>query len=30
LAHRGVMENKDIRENALVLLYNTKAKLRSV
>ena len=30
LAHRGVMENKEIRENALVLLYNTKAKLRSV
>jgi len=30
LAHRGVMENKEIRENALVLLYNTKAKLRSI
>ncbi|HEV8507312.1 MAG TPA: GTP cyclohydrolase I FolE [Chitinophagaceae bacterium] len=30
LAHRGVMENKEIRENALVLLYDTKAKLRSV
>ncbi|MGA7900183.1 MAG: GTP cyclohydrolase I FolE [Nitrososphaeraceae archaeon] len=30
LAHRGIMENKDIRENALVLLYNTKAKLRGI
>ena len=30
LAHRGIMENKEIRENALVLLYNTKAKLRGI
>ena len=30
LAHRGIMENKDIRENALVLFYNTKAKLRGI
>jgi GTP cyclohydrolase I len=30
LAHRGIMENKEIRESALVLLYNTKAKLRAI
>ncbi|HEY7572195.1 MAG TPA: GTP cyclohydrolase I FolE [Nitrososphaeraceae archaeon] len=30
MAHRGIMENKEIRENALVLLYNAKAKIRSI